>query len=162
MVHGSLFMIHKHMLVTIKRIDKELPLPRHETAGAVAFDLAARVGKTVAPGEIARVPMNVIVCTPPGYMFMIAPRSSLAQKKNLSIPNSIGVVDQDYCGDEDEITILVQNIGKEPVTIERGERLAQGIFVRIERAEWNEVEKMDKPSRGGFGTTGGYISQPNS
>lgn len=146
------------MLVTIKRIDKELPLPRHETAGAVAFDLAARESVTIASGGIGLVPANVVVCTPPGYMLMLAARSSLAVKKNLMLANGVGVIDQDYSGNDDELKISLLNIGKEAVTVERGERIAQGIFMKIERAEWNEVEKIDTPSRGSFGTTGGYIS----
>jgi dUTP pyrophosphatase len=102
------------------------------------------------------VPANVIVVTPPGYMFMIAPRSSLSRKKNLVMPNSVGIVDQDFCGPNDEVHVQLWNISKEPVTVERGERIAQGMFVKIERAEWNEVEDTGKPTRGGFGSTGGY------
>jgi len=150
------------MLVTIHRIDKTLPLPCHETAGAVAFDLAVRETMTIAPDEIVAVPVNIIVATPPGYMFMIAARSSLARKKRLVLPNSIGIIDQDYCGPEDEVCVQLWNIGKEPSTVERGERIAQAMFVKIERAEWNEVEKIDGASRGGFGSTGGYISKTNN
>ena len=145
------------MQVTIHRIDKTLPLPRHETAGAVAFDLMVRETMTIAPDEIVAVPVNIIVATPPGYMFMIAARSSLARKKRLVLPNSIGIIDQDYCGPEDEVCVQLWNIGKTPSTVERGERIAQAVFVKIERAEWNEVEKIDGASRGGFGSTGGYI-----
>jgi dUTP pyrophosphatase len=144
------------MIIDIKRVDSTLPLPRHETAGAVAFDLSVRTGTDISPGDIVRIPVNVIVATPPGYMFMIAPRSSLCQKKNLVMPNSVGIVDQDYCGPNDEVTILLWNVGKTTTRIERGDRVAQGMFVKIERAEWNEKETMDSPSRGGFGTTGGY------
>ncbi len=145
------------MFVEIKRVDQALPLPRHETAGAVAFDLIARETKTIAADEIVLVPVNVIVATPPGYMLMIAARSSLARKKNLILPNSIGVIDQDYCGPEDELLVQLWNIGRAPVAVERGERIAQAMFVKIERAEWTEVEAMKAPSRGSFGTTGGYV-----
>jgi len=150
------------MLVTIKRIDKTLPLPRHETAGAVAFDLIARETMTVAPDAIALVPANIVVCTPPGYMLMIVARSSLARKKNLILPNAVGIIDQDYCGPDDELLIQLLNIGKIPTAVERGERIGQALFIKIERAEWNEVEKLDGKSRGSFGSTGGYISQPKS
>jgi dUTP pyrophosphatase len=149
------------MHVAIKRIDKDLPLPKHETAGSVAFDLFVRKTTTINPNEVALAPMNVIVATPPGYMFMIAPRSSLSRKKNLVMPNSVGIIDQDFCGPNDEVLIQLWNIGKEPTTIERGERVAQGMFVKIERAEWNEVEDTGKPSRGGFGSTGGYADKKN-
>jgi dUTP pyrophosphatase len=146
------------MIIDIKRIDKELPLPRHETDGAVAFDLIAREGATIEPGKIALVPGNVIICTPPGYMLMLAARSSLAKKKNLMLANGVGIVDQDYCGPEDEVKLMLLNVGDTPSTIERGERIGQGMFVKIERAEWNEVETLNTPSRGGFGTTGGYAT----
>jgi dUTP pyrophosphatase len=145
------------MLVTIKRIDKTLPLPRYETAGAVAFDLVARETKTLEPAGFALVPTNIIVRTPPGYMLMLSARSSLAHKKGLMFANGVGVIDQDYCGPDDELKVSLLNVGKNPVTVERGERIGQGTFVRIDRAEWNEVEKIDAPSRGSFGTTGGYI-----
>jgi dUTP pyrophosphatase len=125
--------------------------------GAVAFDLVVRETKTIAPDEIAAVPVNIIVATPPGYMFMIAARSSLARKKRLVLPNSVGIVDQDYCGPKDEVCVQLWNIGKTPSTVERGERIAQAMFVKIERAEWNEIDEVVKPSRGGFGSTGGYI-----
>jgi dUTP pyrophosphatase len=151
-------MFHEHMLVKIKRVDKTLPLPKHETDGSVAFDLLVRETTAIEPGKIALVPMNVIVATPPGYMLMIAPRSSLSRKKNLVMANSVGIIDQDFSGAEDEIRCSLWNIGPETVTVERGERLAQGIFVKIERAEWNEVDDTGSPSRGSFGSTGGYSS----
>ncbi len=144
------------MLVSIKRIDKELPLPRHETAGAVAFDLAARESKTIAPGEVGMVPTNAVVRIPEGYMLMLAPRSSLSLKKHLIMTNGVGIVDRDYCGPNDELRFPLWNFGKETAVVERGERIGQGIFVKIERAEWNEVDEMNDPSRGGFGSTGGY------
>jgi len=144
------------MKVKIKRIDKELPLPQYQTAGAVAFDLYARENATIAPGETKAVPANVIVCAPEGCMFMVAARSSLAKKKGLMLSNGIGVIDQDFCGPEDEVHILLYNFKNEPAEIGRGERLGQGIFVKIDKAEWEEVEEMSEPTRGGFGTTEGY------
>ncbi len=148
------------MLVTVKRIDKTLPLPRHETSGSVGFDLSARESVTIEPGKTGTVKLNIIASTPPGYMLMLAPRSSLARKKNLMMPNSIGVIDQDYCGPADEIVAPLWNIGLETVTIERGERVAQGIFVKIDRVEWQENDGLEGNSRGGFGSTGGYKQQP--
>ncbi len=150
------------MIIDIKRVDSTLPLPTYQTTGSVAFDLIVRETTRIEPGKIELVPANVIVCTPPGYLFMIAPRSSLSRKKNLILANSIGVIDQDYCGPEDEIRVQLWNFGIEPVTVERGERIAQGMFVRIERAEWNEVETLTSPSRGGFGSTGGYTNVTNN
>ncbi len=142
------------MQVHIQRIDTSLPLPKHESSGAVGFDFVTRETTTIAPQQIALVPGNVIVRVPEGFALFIVPRSSLPRKKALVCPHSIGVIDQDYHGPSDEILIQVQNIGTEPVTVERGERIAQGIFVKVEQAEWIEVDGHGAETRGGFGSTG--------
>lgn len=139
--------------VRIARVDPALPLPVYETGGAVGFDLLARCETIVAPGTLARIPANVIVETPPGYMLLIAARSSTPSKKGLSVPHGIGVIDRDYCGPEDEIQVQVYNFTSAPVTVARGERIAQGIFVRVDRAVWEEVTATNHPTRGGFGST---------
>ncbi|MDA1208630.1 MAG: dUTP diphosphatase [bacterium] len=145
------------MHVEITRIDDSLPLPQYESAGAVGFDLVTRVTTTVEPGAIALIPGNVIVKVPEGHLLLITPRSSLPRKKGLVCPHSVGIIDCDYHGDEDEILVQVQNITKEPVTVERGERIAQGLFVRVDRADWKEVESHAAQSRGGFGSTGSHV-----
>jgi dUTP pyrophosphatase len=142
------------MKVNIKRIDKDLPLPKYETSGAVAFDVIARVETIVPPGEIALVPGNVIVEIPQNYMLILASRSSTPIKKGLMTPHGIGIIDQDYCGPSDELKVQLYNFTKDPVTVARGERIAQGIFARIDRFDWAEVEEIEKPTRGGFGSTG--------
>jgi dUTP pyrophosphatase len=139
--------------VAITRIDKSLPLPRYESQGATAFDFLTREKTVIAPHQIGLVPGNVIVAVPQGYALLIIPRSSLPRKKALVCPHSFGVIDQDYCGPEDEIFVQVQNVSDHPVTIERGERIAQGLFVKIDQAEWKEVEEHGKKTRGGFGST---------
>jgi len=131
-----------------------LPLPRHETRGSVGFDLLCRESVTVPPGEIRLIPANVIVAVPQGYMLMIASRSSLPMKKGLMLPNSVGIIDQDYRGENDEIMIQVYNLKDQPVEVQRGERLAQGIFVKIAQVDWAEVSEMSAASRGGFGSSG--------
>ncbi|HLC75791.1 MAG TPA: dUTP diphosphatase [Candidatus Peribacterales bacterium] len=140
------------MKVSITRIDTSLPLPRYESEGATGFDFLTREETIVEPGCIALVPGNIIVKVPKGYALLIIPRSSLPRKKALVCPHSIGVIDQDYCGSEDEIKVQVQNISNEPVIVERGERIAQGLFVKVDTAEWEEIELNGK-SRGGFGST---------
>ena len=142
------------MKVAIQRIDPTLPLPRYESAGAVGFDLITRETTTIAPWAIGLVPGNVIVRVPEGYALLIIPRSSLARRKALVCPHSIGVIDQDYHGEKDELLVQVQNVSDAPVTVERGERIAQGIFVKVEQADWVEVETHGKETRGGFGSTG--------
>ncbi len=142
------------MQVAITRVDNALPLPKYESHGAVGFDLITRETTTIKPKEIELVPGNVIVQVPEGYALFIFPRSSLPRKKALVCPHSIGVIDQDYHGPKDEIFVQVQNMSDEPVTVERGERIAQGIFVKVEQAEWQEVDDHNADTRGGFGSTG--------
>jgi dUTP pyrophosphatase len=138
--------------VKIKRIDKSLPLPTYETPGAVAFDLVAREEVTIEPNSIGRVPANIIIEIPKGYMLLVKDRSSTPKRKGLLC--TIGYLDQDYCGEGDEAMLQFFNFQKEPVVIERGERLGQAAIVPIEIAEWEEVDHMDEPTRGGFGSTG--------
>jgi dUTP pyrophosphatase len=144
---------HPLLSVRIARIDPTLPLPAYETAGAVGFDLLARVETTVEPRGLARIPANVIVETPPGYMLLVAARSSLPGRRGLSVPHGIGVIDQDYSGAGDEILVQVYNFTDAPVTVARGERVAQGVFVRVDRARWEEADFAERPTRGGFGST---------
>jgi len=142
------------MDTTIKRVDPSLPLPEYQTKGSVAFDLYTRETTTIAPHDFALLPTNLIIATPQGYMLMLVARSSSAKKKGLTMRNGVGIIDRDYCGEDDELHILIQNLTDKPVTVDRGERLAQGIFVRIERAKWHEVDIMRDENRGGFGSTG--------
>lgn len=140
------------MQVMIKRVDTSLPLPEYHTTGAVAFDILARETTVIEPQRVGKVPGNIIVKIPDGYMLMVKDRSSTAKKKGLLC--TVGFIDQDYCGEKDEVMIQYFNFQTVPVTIERGERLAQGSFVAIARAQWLEVDTMDEKSRGGFGSTG--------
>src|SRR5690242_2168353 len=132
------------MQVFVQRIDQTLPLPRYESAGAVAFDVVTRVTTVIEPGTIGLIPGNIIVKVPEGYALILAPRSSMARKKSLVFPHSIGIIDQDYHGGKDEVMVQVYNSSKEPVTVERGERIAQAFFQKIERAEWQEVDSHGK------------------
>jgi dUTP pyrophosphatase len=142
------------MHVSIQRIDRTLPLPEYHTAGAAAFDLTARETITIVPGEIVLIPANLIVKVPDGYALLILPRSSLPKRTGLVFPHSVGLIDHDYHGPDDELKVQVQNTRSESVTVERGERIAQGLFVKIDRATWNEVDSHGAESRGGFGSTG--------
>ena len=140
------------MKVKIMRVDKNLPLPEYKTGGAVAFDFITRETTTIKSHEVGRIPSNVIIKVPTGYMLYIKDRSSTAVKKGLLI--TAGVIDQDFCGKDDEVILQFFNYTDHDVTIERGERIAQGIFVSVEVAEWIEVESVNDTNRGGFGTTG--------
>ena len=121
------------MKVKIKRLDKSLPLPVYKTSGSVGFDISAREDIIIPPKSVALIPGNIIVETPPGYMLLIALRSSAPKKKGLHKPHGIGVIDNDYCGEEDEIKVQVYNSSDSEVKVEKGERIAQGIFVKIDR-----------------------------
>ncbi len=142
------------MQVKIKRIEKDLPLPEYKTTGAAAFDIYTRLDATIPPRSFVALPTNLIIAIPEGYMLMIAARSSSAKKKGLTMRNGAAIIDSDFCGPEDELQILVQNLDDEPKIVERGERLAQGVFLPIQKGEWTEVEEMTAQTRGGFGSTG--------
>lgn len=142
------------MQVTIKRIDTSLPLPEYQTSGAVAFDLYSRVDMAIAPKSLGLIPTNLIIETPKGYMLMLASRSSTPKKKGLLVPHGIGIIDQDYCGEKDELLFQVYNFTDQEVAITKGERIGQGVFVKIEQGQWQEVSEMTGPNRGGFGSTG--------
>jgi dUTP pyrophosphatase len=143
----------QHLEVTIKRIDTALPLPAYATAGSVGFDVICREDTEVAPRKLGLIPGNVIVKTPPGYMLLLTLRSSTPRRKGLLIPHGLGIIDQDYCGEGDELLVQVYNFRDEAVMVKRGERVAQGIFVPITRVTWNEVNEVGQ-GRGGFGSTG--------
>lgn len=150
-------MVHATWIVNIKihRLNDSVPLPEYHTSGSVAFDLTAAENVTIEPWAIALVGTGLVIATPPGHVLIIAARSSLPLKKGLMVANGIGIIDQDYCGPNDEIKVQLLNISKAPITVEKGERIAQGIFVKIERAEWEEGLTTND-NRGGFGGTGGY------
>lgn len=141
------------MKVRIKRFHEDLPLPEHKTSKAAAFDLYARETVEIQPASIGNVPLNNVIETPDGYFLLVAARSS-THKKGLLLANGIGIVDPDYSGDEDELRAVYYNFTSKPVLVERGERIAQGTFVKIEKADWQETKEMGNKNRGGFGTTG--------
>jgi len=143
------------MHIRMKRIDTSLPLPAYQTTGAVAFDLYARKTTTIKPFAPHIIPTNLIVEVPKGYVLMLASRSSTPIKKGLMVANGIGVIDQDYHGDKDEIGVQVLNFTNHDVVIEKGERIAQALLVSIAKVTtFEEVDSIKSKSRGGFGSTG--------
>ncbi len=140
------------MKIRILRKDPSIPLPEYKTPGSVAFDFSAFEDISFLPGEVKLVRTGLVICTPPSHMLMIAGRSSTPLKKGLIV--SLGIIDQDYCGPDDELKLSLYNFTDKPVEIKKGDRLAQGLFIPVERAEWEEVSKLDGNSRGGFGSTG--------
>lgn len=141
------------MDVKIRRIEKDLPLPKTHTGRAAAFDLYTRETTTIPSHGIAYVPLNNVIATPDGYFLMLAARSGL-HKRRLMLANGIGIIDPDFAGDTDELKGVLYNFTDQPVIIEKGERLIQGVFIKTSEWQWEEVEKMPHPDRGAFGTTG--------
>ena len=129
-------------------------MPRYETAGAAAFDFTAAEEVVVAPGGVALVPTGLVVEVPLGMFLGIFARSSTPMKRGLMVANGIGVVDPDYCGPEDEVKIAVMNFTTAAVTVKRGDRIAQGMFLTAPRVTWEEASELRQDSRGGFGATG--------
>ncbi len=123
------------------------------------MDLLAAVSTPVhlAPGERALVPTGIAIALPPGFELQVRPRSGLALRHGIVLPNSPGTIDEDYRG---EIQVIVMNAGHEGFTIERGMRIAQAVLAPIVRVEWREVDTLGATTRdaSGFGSTG-YISQ---
>src|SRR5262249_11617109 len=139
--------------VAIKRVDTTLPLPVYATAGSVGFDLVCRENIEILPRTIELIPGNVIVRIPAGYFLLLTLRSSTPRRKNLLIPNGVGIIDQDYCGEGDELKVQVLNFGEETVLVKKGERIAQGLFIPVMQVAWEEVDEVGQ-GRGGFGSTG--------
>jgi len=141
------------MKIKIKRFDKSLPLPEYKTKGSVCVDLYVRVTTEIASGEIGYIPLNIAIEVPKGYWTMVLPRSSM-HKLGIMVANSVGVIDQDYCGDNDEIKLVAYNFKKEAVKIEKGLRIAQLMVVSYEKMDISEVDSLGNIDRGGIGSTG--------
>ncbi|HVG93276.1 MAG TPA: dUTP diphosphatase [Planctomycetota bacterium] len=134
---------------------RDLPLPAYATAGSAGMDLLAAVTEAVvlAPGRGALVPTGLRIAVPDGFEAQVRPRSGLALKHGLILPNSPGTIDADYRG---EVQVIVRNLGDEPVRIERGMRIAQIVFAPVARARWEPSASLPDTKRGagGFGHTG--------
>lgn len=143
------------MRVKITRIHPDARLPKYHSNGAAAFDIETIEEFTLKPGEVKLFRTGLVFQVPEGYFLQIAPRSSLP-KNGLDQPNSIGVLDPDYCGPEDELRLVVRNFTDKEVKVEKYQRLMQGIFIEIPKIEWEEIDEKELKgkTRGGFGTTG--------
>lgn len=130
-------------------------LPNYETIASAGMDLRANIEEPIVLAPLGRaiVKTGLFIELPIGFEAQVRPRSGLAAKKGVTVLNSPGTIDADYRG---EIGVILVNLSNEPFTVENGERIAQLIIARHERAEWNEVEVLTETSRGegGFGSTG--------
>ena len=144
--------------VEVRRVrpsEEPLPLPCYMTEGAAGMDLFADVDEpvTLPPLGRALVPTGLSLAVPPGYEGQVRPRSGLAFRHGLSMPNAPGTIDADYRG---EVKVLLVNLGSEPFVVRRGERIAQLVICPVARAALVEVAQLPASSRGdgGFGSTG--------
>jgi dUTP pyrophosphatase len=141
------------MDVPILRLHDSTPLPTYATAGSVGFDICTAATADIAPGAIELVGTGLVIATPPGWCLLVCLRSSTPRKFGVLQPHAVGVIDEDYRGPEDELRLQLLNFTSAPVRIPAGSRIAQGVFVRAERASWSAHEP-ERVSRGGFGSTG--------
>lgn len=140
--------------VEITLVHENAKIPKYQTEGSAAFDFAVVEATTIKPYEIAKVRTGLIIRTPKDHALIIASRSSNPIKKGIDMANSIGVVDSDYAGPEDEIFLLLKNITGNTVTLLPGDRVAQGLFVPVTHATFTEATRPDQKNRGGHGSTG--------
>ena len=145
------------MAVRIKRLPhgEGLALPAYATPGAAGMDVLAAEDVTLVPGARHAVATGFSVAIPAGFEIQVRPRSGLALKHGLSVPNTPGTIDSDYRG---ELKVILINHGAEPFAVARGDRIAQLVLAPVTRAAWDEVAELDDTARGagGFGSTGGH------
>ena len=141
--------------ILIKRLSKEVFLPKYETNGSSGMDLAANINSiiNIEPGNTAIIPTGLALSIPKGFEVQIRPRSGLAANQKISVLNTPGTIDADYRG---EIKVILINLGQEPFKIEKGSRIAQMVVCPIVQAQLKEVDDLNQTERGkgGFGSTG--------
>ena len=143
--------------VEVKRLPHGggLPLPAYATSGAAGMDVVSAESVTIAPGARHAVATGLALAIPAGYEIQVRPRSGLALKHGVTVPNTPGTIDSDYRG---EMKVILINLGTEPFVIARGDRVAQLVLAPVVQAAWSEVAELDATERGegGFGSTGGH------
>ena len=140
--------------ILIKRLDPTVPLPSYAKAGDAGADLATRIDFTINPGERMLVPTGISIALPNGYVALVHPRSGLAIKHGISMVNTPGTVDAGYRGELQ--VILINHDLTLPVSFKKGDRIAQLVIQKVERADFVEVSDLPGSDRssGGFGSTG--------
>ncbi|HSE92340.1 MAG TPA: dUTP diphosphatase [Methylomirabilota bacterium] len=141
------------MRLAVHRLDPALPLPEYARPGDAGLDLRAAESVTLSPGTRALVPTGIAVAIPEGYAGFVLPRSGLALRQGVTVLNAPGLIDAGYRG---EIKVLLVNHDARSVTVARGDRIAQLVVQRVERAELLEADDLPGSDRGtgGFGSTG--------
>lgn len=146
------------MEIRIKRLDKDLPLPKYAHEGDAGCDLFSTVEQPILPHERALIPTGIAISLPEGYAAFIQPRSGLAAKHGISIVNSPGLIDSHYRG---EIKVsLINSDPRASFTVKRGDKIAQMVIQKVEQATFVEVDELDETVRGanGFGSSGMNIN----
>ncbi|MDQ0094448.1 dUTP diphosphatase [Paeniglutamicibacter psychrophenolicus] len=148
--------------IALKMLDPDLPVPSYAHEGDAGADLCAREDVTLEPGQRALVPTGVSLALPLGFVGLIHPRSGLATKHGLTVVNAPGTVDAGYRG-ELKVTLLNTD-ATTPIVLKRGDRIAQLVVQRVERARFIQVQELDDTARGagGFGSTGGFETATTS
>ena len=148
--------------VAVKRLPhaEGLDLPAYATDGAAGMDAVAAEDVTLAPGARHAVATGLALAIPPGFEIQVRPRSGLALKHGITVPNTPGTIDSDYRG---ELKVILINHGHHPFEVRRGDRIAQLVLAPVTRATWLEVDELDETTRGegGFGSTGGVVALGN-
>ena len=139
--------------IKIQKLSSDIKIPEYATEGSAGVDLMSRVNYNLKPGERTLIPTGIKIAIPKNYEAQIRPRSGLALKHGIILPNSPGTIDSDYRG---EICVIILNTGNETFEIKSGDRIAQMIFTPIVKGIFQEVENLDETVRGenGFGSTG--------
>lgn len=139
--------------VKVKRLDKEIPLPKYAYHGDAGMDVCSKINYILPPGEHSVIPTGLSFAIPEGYEMQVRPRSGLAAKQRVTILNSPGTIDQGYRG---ELGVVLMNHGKIPFEIKKGDRIAQIVFSKVETTELIETEELPPTERGkgGFGSSG--------
>jgi dUTP pyrophosphatase len=137
----------------VRRLDPDLPMPAYAHPDDAGLDLVAAEGVTLAPGARALVRTGIAIAIPPGYAGFVLPRSGLALRRGVTVLNAPGLIDAGYRG---EVKVLLVNHDAAPVSVERGERIAQLVVQRVEAAQLSQVDELPPSQRGpgGFGSTG--------
>lgn len=146
------------LVVKVAKIDDRAILPQQSTSGAVGYDIYSLEEVIFYPSEFKLVRTGLVIKTEPPLVAVLVPRSSLFMRKGLFMPNSIGIIDHDYCGKDDEVKIPLYNLTDDLRKIKAGERIAQLVCFYYNPAPLIEVDidDLDCKQRGGFGSTGGY------
>jgi dUTP pyrophosphatase len=148
------------LIIQLRRLDPDLPLPAYAHPGDAGADLVAAEEVELAPGARAAVRTGVALAIPDGYVGLVHPRSGLAARLGVTVLNAPGTVDAGYRGEI--LVILINHDRTTPVKISRGDRIAQLVVQRVERAVFQVVDELDDTARGvgGYGSTGGHQALP--